>query len=740
MRIPLDYYRILGIFPQATDEQLRQAYRDRSVQLPRREYSQTAIKARKQLLDKAYGLFCDPGQKAAYEAQFLQDQLSDESVSEGGFSWSGTEPTEESSSAKASGIEIEPQQLPGSLLILQELGEYELVIKFGERYLNSLPSSSLTLELTDTAAKNRADTILSIALAYLEISREQWQQEKYDKAAVYGVKGLSLLGKNSLFPGLQSEIQTELDKLRPYRILELLVQPETKKAARETGIELLKSMLQERQGIDGRGDDGSGLGIDDFLRFIQQIRTYLTAQEQQDLFLAEAQRPSSVAAYLGVYALIARGFAKKEPALMVEAQTILDGLEQRQDVSIEQAICGLLLGQTQTATQALERCQDQQALKYIQDCSQGSPDLLPGLCLYGEHWLQTEVFSHFRDLAKQRPSLKEYFADQEVQVYLEQLTLIQQEKEVSAAQSVTQNRVLGKAASSRSAAIAYPVYQQNQVMVSGGGAAVAAAMPAMPTPSTAPVDIRSARRRKYKRNYQQQAHEEPRVSTNLEPSPPPPLKPSAPVSTGTVDPSTKPHAPSRRRPRRTLAFSPKMGLTVLGGLGLVGLSVAFIHQGTSPLAALEKDQYGVSLHQSLIEIPPADAQITTPTGMLTTEGATQVVEMWLSSKAQAFGKQHDLDALNKILVNPLLSQWRDRAEKLKQNQNYWTYQHQVKFKDFQANKNDPNKAIVEANVQEVAQFYQQGQKGRAYNDNLQVRYDLVRQGDRWLIQNINVIN
>ncbi|MEA5533821.1 IMS domain-containing protein [Crocosphaera sp. XPORK-15E] len=739
MRIPLDYYRILGIFPQATDEQLRQAYRDRSVQLPRREYSQTAIKARKQLLDQAYGLFCDPGQRVAYEAQFLEDQLSDESVGEGGFSLSGTGATAESSSAKASGIDIEPQQLPGILLILQELGEYELVIKFGERYLSILPSSSLTLELTDNSAKNRADTILSIALAYLEISREQWQQENYEKAAGYGVKGLALLEKNTLFPSVQAEICTELDKLRPYRILELLVQPETEKAARKTGIDLLKSMLKERQGIDGRGDDRSGLGIDDFLRFIQQIRTYLTAKEQQDLFLAEAQRPSSVAAYLGVYALISRGFAEKEPALMVEAQTILDGLEQRQDVSLEQAICALLLGQTQTATQALERCQDQQALKYIKDCSQGSPDFLPGLCLYGEHWLQTEVFTHFRDLAKQRASLKEYFADQQVQAYLEQLASIEQETEVSTAQSVTQNRALGKAktATSRATAIAYPVYQQNQVMVSGGGAAVAAAMP---NPSTAPVDIRSARRRKHKRNSPQKAHEEPRVATNPNPSQKPQLTPPEPVSTATVKPSSKPYTPARRRPRPTLAFNRKMGLTILGGLGLVVLSLTLLHQGTSPLSALEEGQYGVFLNKSLIEIPPADAQITTPTGMLTKEGATHIVEMWLSSKAQAFGKQQDVDALNKVLAEPLLSQWRDRAQKLKANQNYWTYQHQVKVETFQVNKNNPNKAIVEANVQEVAQFYQQGQKGRGYNDNLQVRYDLARQGDRWLIQNINVIN
>ena len=59
MRIPLDYYRILGLPIQATAQQLSQAYRDRTLQLPRREYSEAAIASRKTLLEKAYGVLRD---------------------------------------------------------------------------------------------------------------------------------------------------------------------------------------------------------------------------------------------------------------------------------------------------------------------------------------------------------------------------------------------------------------------------------------------------------------------------------------------------------------------------------------------------------------------------------------------------------------------------------------------------------------------------------------------------------
>lgn len=59
MRIPLDYYRILGLPTQASAEQLQQAYRDRIMQLPRREYSSMAIASRKQLIDQAYAVLAN---------------------------------------------------------------------------------------------------------------------------------------------------------------------------------------------------------------------------------------------------------------------------------------------------------------------------------------------------------------------------------------------------------------------------------------------------------------------------------------------------------------------------------------------------------------------------------------------------------------------------------------------------------------------------------------------------------
>jgi curved DNA-binding protein CbpA len=357
VRIPLDYYRILGVPIQATDSQLSQAYHDRALQLPRREYSNVAITARKQLLDKAYEVLSQPKERSAYDEEFLAKSYDLEAkprvdlpLQQGGASGELT------LDSHTPWIEIQPEQFVGALLILQELGEYELVLRLAQPYLDNRSIINVDKGKFGDPQMVRADIVLTIALAYLELGREQWQQGQYELAASSGQQGKELLLKEGLFPSVGGELQTDLYKLRPYRILELLSLSEDQIPQRQKGMQLLKEMLQERNGIDGTGDDHSGLSIDDFLRFIQQLRNYLTSAEQQELFEAEARRPSAVATYLAVYALLAGGFAKKQPMLVSRAKDLLKRLVQRQDVYLEKAVCCLLLGQTDEASKAFRNC------------------------------------------------------------------------------------------------------------------------------------------------------------------------------------------------------------------------------------------------------------------------------------------------------------------------------------------------------------------------------------------------
>ncbi|YAI81564.1 MAG: IMS domain-containing protein [cyanobacterium endosymbiont of Rhopalodia sterrenbergii] len=762
MRIPLDYYRILGVLPQVTDKQLSQAYHDRCLQSPRREYSKMAVSSRKQLLTQAYEILSNSKQRAAHESLCLESTLSDQLKpnSEISLTRPGKEILPDPSPLDTQTLEIAPKQWIGALMILQELGEYELVIKFGEISLDTLLSPQS--ELYSSICEIQTDVILTIALAALELSREQWQQEEYEKAGVSGGKGLSILQENCLFPSLQLEITKELYKLRPYRILELLAQPEKNRADRDRGKTLLQEMLQERQGIDGQGDDHSGLGIDDFLRFIQQLRTYLTASEQEDIFFRETNYRSAVAAYLRVYSLMARGFAWKQPAFIVEAKVILDGLEKLQDVSLEKGICALLLGETQEAILELEQCEDEEVLTFVRQQSQGAPDLLPGLCLYGQYWLHTEVFSHFRDFKKRTDSLEEYFADQAVQTYLEQLpfdsqkTSLEEEKEneVMFSRKISRNdhvvqerRAFTKGRHLRKTRFQH---QEPQLLVSGGGG-----IPTLATAATIPM---TPYRRSFRENSSRGARERSvvttayqdslrRAQTDLSLSLPTTVDEPEQVSQRGSYERTNPYSPGKTIFKLRPWFVLVASLTVLGA---VGSSVKWIQYIVSPLVALEEEQLALELRQPPITIPAPETRIKNQiknqteklTENLTIEDAKQVIEMWLLSKADAFGLNHKIESLSSILATPLLRIWKNRAQSLKKSQDYWQYKHNFTIKSLKITDNNPNKAVVEADVREIADFYRDGQRNasKSYDDRLKVRYGLLREQDRWLIHSLELID
>ncbi len=82
--------------------------------------------------------------------------------------------------------------------------------------------------------------ILTLALAYGELSREYWQDKNYEQAASTAAKALTWLEQEEMFPQVASEIRHDCDRLRPYRILELLSQEKKPSLARQRGLNLLE--------------------------------------------------------------------------------------------------------------------------------------------------------------------------------------------------------------------------------------------------------------------------------------------------------------------------------------------------------------------------------------------------------------------------------------------------------------------------------------------------------------------
>ena len=754
MRIPLDYYRILSVPVKATAAQLSQAYNDRLLQQPRREYSDLAIKARQELIQYSYQVLSDPEQRASYDAQFLLNmqplvtpEAEDESASEETEEAAPTL-TEEPSPLANPTIEIPSTQIIGALIILQELGEYETVLDLGINYFNQRSEKQSQTEGEVSLDTTQEDLILTLTLAYMELGREQWHRREYENAALSSQLGIDLLDQKSLFPHLQEELSQDLSKLRPYRVLELISQNPTQSESRAEGFRLLQSMLIQRQGIEGKGEDRSGLNFDQFLCFIQQLRTYLTSAEQQQLFDSDSQAKSAIANYLAVYALLGRGFSLKQPELVLRAQRKLDYLAEKQDVSWEQSISALLLGHTQKAIYKLKNAPDSSQLQKVQQHSLGNSDLLPGLCFYGEQWLLQDVQAQFSDLSTTELTLKEYFADPQVQVYLEELAppsiaKVSQQQTVSEMQadgmssnimSFWRNMFSGEKSVKAQVGSATSSREQrasertdDTVRSRDSSTAVLEHHPVLVTASALEREDIPPTASKFKKPLTLPLqHQKTRA---------------VPASVIQRTRGKQKKRPRRKRSRQAIWKGRLFVASCVFGAGLIG------YLGTKLLLApstktANKAQLAIALGQPSVEIPVRKVKPVAAKPKLTfTEESKQVIQQWLSSKSAAFGSEHKLNSLNSILAEPLLTTWRDRATAYQQENIYRQYEHNIVMKSATVDPSNKNKAIVEAEVKEVAKHYQGGQldNAQSYDDNLLVRYQLVRQGEKWLIQQTEVL-
>jgi DnaJ domain len=160
MRIPLDYYQILGVPAVATMGQIQQAYADRNLQQPRHEYNSTAIESRRKLLNDAYEVLAHPGERSQYDAALMEAQ-----------------PHFNAGENPLTNLDVSADRVLGALLVLAEIGEYEKLLSIAWPLLGDDAALQQTMGYGDPEEIRQA-LHLTAALALLELGREQWRQNK----------------------------------------------------------------------------------------------------------------------------------------------------------------------------------------------------------------------------------------------------------------------------------------------------------------------------------------------------------------------------------------------------------------------------------------------------------------------------------------------------------------------------------------------------------------------------------
>jgi tetratricopeptide (TPR) repeat protein len=835
VRIPLDYYQILGI-PESDLSELEQAYRDRLLQLPQQAYSDAAIESRKRLIAVAYEMLRDPQQRANYDANQL---VSIEAESENTATNNGKLAPAPSPFYRRRELDIAPEHFLGGLLILFELGEYEEINSICMPYLGnngrssnsgSLHPPQLPMSVTPSgniiepnangkeplpltkfkhtqysgtqAIPLKPDIVLAMVSSFWELGEREWRDSCYEEAVIHYETAKKILVQEDLFPQIQGEVERRLDRLQPYRISSLVSLPLDRHEQRRQGIQFLEELLESACTNEVKCQERFALNSESTIPFIHETLPYLTAAEQRNLFSQVARDSHQLGTkslnvmqlactYLHVHALISQGFAYRNPQLIYTAQQILQyRLSHRMDCSIEQAICAILLGQTEEADRLLAAAPESGSLIAIRQQSQGLPNLLRGLCWYIESWLKDEAFPCFRDLVTSDPSLNAYFSDRDVQDFADRMPT-QDNPATSWEKSVPQvidvppsgdlsgafklspadlqaaesaQALLSKASNRRNHSLT-PAWQPptdrlgSDRIVPAVRVEQIAPPAAAPLPTAAPDEtkvIQLERERKRRRSGPtartidgQFEDTFLQVPTGLA------LETNSQLVTANKSGqlTARPAGSSTIvRPRRTRRAPniPRIllvgtgGVTCLWGtIWLVNTAIGSIFKPPAPaLTATAKPSPSITKSDTPSQATVATQSRPVPPGVLTNDVATAVVKKWLSAKTSSLSPQYQVDRLKDVLVEPALSGAVERAQLAKTQGIHWQYQHQhIGIASISQTNPQANTANIQAKVEEDAQYYE-GDKlnpTRSYSKQLLVEYNLVRQPDGWYIKDMGVV-
>lgn len=210
----------------------------------------------------------------------------------------------------------------------------------------------------------------------------------------------------------------------------------------------------------------------------------------------------------------------------------------------------------------------------------------------------------------------------------------------------------------------------------------------------------------------------------------------------------------RRRPLKNQVQRDRLGRLVLLSAGgmlvllllfyLISSAIGWLQRGIqgNALSSLEGEQPLVSLGKPPIPIPTSNQpQPVAAMGVLSEATGRQVIQTWLNIKSKVLGENYEIDQLANILTDNALSRWQKTAQENRAETTYWKYKHNIGQVSVKPNKDKPDQAIVEAQVQEEAQFYQNGRlkQSESFNDNLSVQYDLIRKEGQWRIRDMRIL-
>ena len=387
MELPIDHFRLLGVSPSANAEEVLRAFQLRLDRPPKQGFTYEVLAQRSELLRLSADLLSNPAERQSYELALIEG---------------------------SSGLELSSNREVAGLLLLWESNASFQAFKLAKKALQPPQTPAL-------GSGRESDLTLIAALACRDASIEEQACRRYASGADLLQEGIQLLQRMGKLVEERKTLESDLETLLPYRILDLLSRDKEDEKSHQEGLMLLEDFVNKRGGLEGKRNSEkiAGLNQNDFELFFLQIRKFLTAKEQSKIYVNWYRRGSEDAGFLAAFALIAYGFSSRKPELLQEARKYLRNININGFDPMPLIGClDLLLGDV-TQAESRFRSSSDEKLKDWLDNYPG--ETLGALCDYCRNWLKKDVLVGFSDVEIQAVNLDDWFASQEVQVYVEQL-------------------------------------------------------------------------------------------------------------------------------------------------------------------------------------------------------------------------------------------------------------------------------------------------------------------------------
>ncbi|XP_073525855.1 uncharacterized protein [Phyllobates terribilis] len=648
--IPLNFYQVLGAEGHFLGDGIRRAYEAKVSKPPQYGYSQDALVSRRQILQAACETLSDPSSRRDYNLG-LSDNVEETIL-----------------------IDVPFDKVPGALCVLQEAGQSELALLFGDSLLKERLPKSI-----------KHDIVLTMALAYVDISRDVMSLTPPDyvqgcESLERALKLLQEEGSSSLAPDLQAQIDETLEEITPRCVLELLALPlndENRKRRAET----LQGVRNILWSVGGGGATAIAGG---FTRekFMNEAFVHMTATEQVDLFAAT---PSNIPAesfevYGVAVALVAQAFTAKKPHLIQDADNLFQQLQQTKvanlanpslytdtgnremDFALERGLCSLLVGNLDQCRSWLgldvedSPYRDPSIVDFIlensKDDDEEDNDTLLGLCKLLETWLMEVVLPRFRETQDVQVKLGDYYDDPKVLRYLESL-----------------DGVSG-----------YPLAAAAAIVRIGAGATAVL--------DTVKISAVQALRKVFPPSGEDSEVDTENGEINISNAAAELLNKSE------VNEVSEKEMTERIKDTiiKITCASVVIGLTTFAGLKFVssGKGVDRRNQVHSVVASDVVD-VGLPSNAKTWEITKMDARV-----------AEEVVRKWQNVKSEALGPNHNVERLHQVLDGTMLKIWTDRAKESEERGRFWEYTLLNVTIDSVTMSLDGQYATVEATLEEAA--------------------------------------